>query len=97
MSNTERVRIAAVRSDTYHRNYDRMTTDHVEPCCLCGKGLTAKSLSEAWWIHLVDGGDSLAPVSEPDSDDPGELGWHPIGPDCARSIPLAYRQRIGHQ
>jgi hypothetical protein len=57
-------------------------------CCRCGKTIKGN------WrgVHLVDGGmNALHPADETlYVSDGGEMGMHPIGPDCAKIIGLDY-------
>ena len=52
-----------------------------EVCVRCGKPLR----EVAGYIHLINGGaDILNPTVEGDPDDGGEMGWHPVGSECAK-------------
>ncbi len=70
-----------------HRGRDkRVTTDN--PCVVCAKEVDPAT---ARYVHLIDGGGViLHPGDEhlyvPDG---GDVGGHPIGPDCAK--------RLGHE
>lgn len=66
-------------------------------CIICGRPTVKPRV-----IHIVDGG---AAVAHPDYDylnGAADVGWHSIGPECARMFPKgwtlspveAYRQRL---
>lgn len=74
--------INATRVDTNNPN------DH--ECRVCGRGVSDRS---AWWIHVVDGGSTIAPIEDPDTEDPSDTGWHPVGQYCARRIPRTHRKK----
>lgn len=57
--------------------------DGVDTCILCGRRVGANARS----IHLVGGGARLVDVSVDYDDGPAELGWHSIGPECAKKFP----------
>lgn len=50
-------------------------------CSCCGKIIKDK----VYWVEVINGGSYVAAKgSNPDMDDPGYMGFHPVGPDCAR-------------
>lgn len=70
----------------------RQSGNAVDQCFLCGRGLTEKGVSNAWWIHLRTD-DSLFPADPVWYDDPQSQGAFPVGSECAKSIPRAYRMK----
>ncbi len=59
-------------------------------CYVCQKDI--KPDSKYRMIHVIDGGPNvLHPGSEADYvSDAGEMGSHPIGPDCAKRLGLEW-------
>lgn len=55
---------------------------------LCGR-LTKEEL----FIHVVDGGSAVIPFDQEYEDESADLGFHPIGPDCAKKLPEGYAGR----
>lgn len=72
-----------------HRN-----PGHVEPCFVCGRGLTHQALKGAWHVHLAGGGSYLLPVDAPDETDGGDMGWFPVGSSCYERIPETHREKL---
>ena len=65
-------------------------------CLLCRRPLADKAVATGWYVHLIHGGDHLAPKDwEPTTheDHAGDVGWHPVGSECAKKVPLAYRMK----
>lgn len=62
-----------------------------DACIRCGRPI--KNPEEAWMIELVFGGDVACLPGQGDPDHPGYMGWHPIGPECAKRIPERFRFR----
>jgi hypothetical protein len=82
------------------RNECRRTRDgsgEPVPCIVCSRPLTEKAQEAGWWIHLVRGGYWVAPTGwvDPDGQDPGDVGMHAVGSECARRIPRTHRTRAG--
>ena len=66
-----------------------------EPCVLCGRGLTEKAIDNGWWVEMGHGGLVLFHTAdEPDTADPGYMGFFPLGSECAKRIPATHRQKI---
>jgi hypothetical protein len=57
----------------------------IYPCLLCGKATNGRR----WWVHLHTSG-SLIPA-DADVDPASDQGWFPVGTECARKVPRAYR------
>ncbi|TAM62228.1 hypothetical protein EPN52_00905 [bacterium] len=74
------------RSVCYGKNYDgaRGPKGAQQPCCLCGIGIHAPGA----YLHLHDGGGFAVTESEAMIlSAAGDLGLHPIGPECIRRRP----------
>jgi hypothetical protein len=80
-----------------HPNYEKneQRCGDLEPCAICGKGVkeTAKTL----WVLVMGGGGVFAPADQEDPEDPGYMGFFPLGPACARKhrrffAELGYRE-----
>lgn len=67
---------------------------HVDVCFVCGRGMTEKGRESAWHIHLVDGGIGIAHNTNDSEDDDGEMGYFPIGSECAKKVPADYRVKL---
>lgn len=68
--------------------------DEENRCWLCGKRTRKGS---GWWIEVIDGGDHIANVGlDPDPNDPGYMGMHAIGPECAKKLPKGFAQKINY-
>lgn len=67
---------------------DRRDEEGQHPCYLCGRATDGHR-----WIHVVDGGRG-AVAHHLDArlfeGDPGEMGLHPIGPECAKRLGPLY-------
>jgi hypothetical protein len=53
------------------------------PCIICELPVDSK---KSMWIHVVDGGGNAAEPNEAVAE-AGDVGCHPIGPDCLRRQP----------
>lgn len=65
----------------------RLEGDGEATCILCGRTLLHTSRCAPSEIHVVDGG---AAIAHPDYEWPwpeSDVGWHSIGPECARMFP----------
>lgn len=74
--------------DTYNRNYHKLPAGDW-PCIICGKHVNPRT---AWEVKLTLD-EELWNLNYGLSDEIS-LGMHSITPDCARRIPLAFRQRV---
>jgi hypothetical protein len=82
--------------ETRERNEHRMSSArNAEPCFLCGRPLTPTATANGWWIHLTTGGYLTSDFG--DTQDFGTYGdsqgCFPVGSECAKRIPVAFRQR----
>ena len=59
------------------------------PCPLCGKPVNPNTAKH--WIHLVEGGGKLGHIEETNFEECADLGWHPVGSDCAKKVPKGYK------
>lgn len=73
------------------RNRDQQRPDHVDECWLCGKGLTAEGAAKAWLVEMTQGGHAIHADERWLRTD--SQGAYPVGSECARSIPAAYKFR----
>lgn len=57
-----------------------------DPCAVCGREV--KQDSPAFWVVVVDGGARFEQADEKpvDENDPGHMGLHVVGSDCARRL-----------
>ena len=61
---------------------DDPTRDDKERCAVCGKEVKGDIRR---FIEVIDGGGLVArPGSNPDVEDPGYMGFFPVGPTCAK-------------
>lgn len=68
----------------------RVTSDGHE-CLVCGRAIRGAA---DVWVHLLTTLE-LASVDEPIDESRESQGWFPIGPECARRIPAAFRTSGG--
>lgn len=71
------------------RNRDRQHPGHVDECFLCGKGLTAEGAAKAWHVEVTQDGQAIHADERWTRTD--SQGAYPVGSECARSIPAAYK------
>jgi hypothetical protein len=65
--------------------------DSENRCWACARPLTKAALRKAWWVHEVDGGGKLLAVAEEYGNEGSDLGWWPLGTDCAKTVPVEFR------
>ena len=77
--------------ETQRSNERRFNSDkHVDNCFLCARPLTEKARDNGWMVHLhVQLG--LIPNGADIDDMSGSQGCFPVGSECAKKIPAAYR------
>jgi hypothetical protein len=58
-------------------------------CCLCQRDI--KGIVKHY-VHMINGGPEILHPSDESAYTPdgGDLGIHPVGPECARKIGLAW-------
>lgn len=62
-------------------------TGSMEHCACCGRKLTAVPL----YVEVINGGSHVAaPGSGTDTNDPGYMGFFPVGRSCARKYFRGY-------
>ncbi len=59
-----------------------------EPCLFCGRKVRVGQGTVM--AHLIDGGANLASI-EDDAEPNSDLGFFPVGSDCAKRLPPSYR------
>lgn len=62
-----------------HKHYHRNSDSADNPCVICGKDTP----NPVAMIQVIDGGALIGPP-EPQEDDPGYMGYFPIGSTCWR-------------
>lgn len=64
-------------------------------CRLCQRDI--KDRSKAKWVHEVEGGGWICHVEDDPKYDgtPGDLLWFPVGPECAKKVPVGYLSSDG--
>jgi hypothetical protein len=66
-----------------------------EPCALCGRRISKEGAETGWWVEMGGGSDLFFHRdAQPDINDPGYMGFFPLGPECAKKIPATHRQKI---
>jgi len=60
-----------------------------DECFVCARGMTAARIAKAAMVHLLTDG-TIAPTADP-IDDSTSQGFFPVGSECARKIPAAFR------
>lgn len=74
--------LAAIEADieVQERNRKRPSGDH-ERCLLCAAPVQNENTAK--WVHVINGGATI--TTNPNAtDDPGDMYWLPIGPECYR-------------
>jgi hypothetical protein len=85
--------IPDVPDSTRERNERKASKDaNDNRCRICSSPVVA---SRAWHIHENGNGANMwrADLGE-DTTGTDTYGWQPIGPECAKRVPAAYRTRI---
>ena len=59
------------------------------PCIACGRPVNDFGEAPITMLHLVEGGRFAKAGIEHDENDPGEMGWFPLGRACARKYDLS--------
>lgn len=74
-----------IDSKAFHRNEKRVGPDEW-PCARCGKPV--KEADAKNWVTFTSGGGRFLRTDDPPvpANDPGQMGWHPVGPDCAKRL-----------
>ena len=75
--------------------WEEPQSEDFECCSHCGRAIKNPEKSE--WIHIIDGGERIAPANWEDRDnridDDGNMLWYQIGPICKRKIPSTHRKK----
>jgi hypothetical protein len=64
-----------------------------DECVVCGRRTSRKSRTNGTTLHgwVVDGGGRFARLDETDMiDSPGDMGYFPVGSECAKAFPAGY-------
>ncbi len=75
-----RMQLPQIDNPTRGRGEDR--------CAVCSANMTVKDSTV--FVRVVEGGGVIATEDESEPDD-SDLGLQPVGPECKRHIPTAYR------
>lgn len=75
------------------QNQARKTPGHVDECWRCGRGLTERAVSRAWFVQMTYMG-QLVPESLGFLGDEASQGYFPVGSECAKAIPKLYRSKL---
>lgn len=67
---------------------DRLRVEDGSGCAVCQRKVNEAT---AVWIHLTAYG--AIPADAEYDHEASDQGWYPLGPDCAKLIPAAYRSR----
>lgn len=87
--------LVTIDIDTF-RGPDYEEGRHHQECFACGRKMSDKALENAWLVHSAGGGDVLVPIdwdATTEDDISGDVGWHPIGPECAKRIPKTHKMK----
>lgn len=79
--------------DSTERNSRKASKDANDSRCrMCCNPVIA---SKCWFIHEDGGGDNIWRADVPEAQTADDsYGWQPVGPECARKVPAAYRARL---
>jgi hypothetical protein len=72
-------------SEKYYTRREKVNPD-IELCIVCGR----KVGDNGFKVWVVNGGDTLATIDE-EVNPAGDLGFWPIGSECIKPIPEAFR------
>lgn len=79
-----------MRTKQYSRNatYDQWASGTERDCIRCGKYIS----DPRFWVHIINGGDAILHRDDEAKyvSDDSDLGMHPIGPECAKTIGANY-------
>lgn len=58
-------------------------------CCICQRDIKGPP---RYWVHLIEGGPVVLHPEDEDryTPDGGDLGAHPVGPECAKKIGMEW-------
>lgn len=71
----------------YPFSHEKEQTD--ETCCVCGRK------AGRYIALVVDGGGRFGdPKTDDDQEDPGYMGWWPVGSTCKRKLPAHYVREV---
>lgn len=68
--------------------WQKVPHGHFTPCIACGRPVDDHK--GRTMLHLVQGGRFALAGETHDENDPGEMGWWPLGPACARKYDLSH-------
>lgn len=88
--------LSALRPGEEIREANRNRRVHFphDECVLCARPMSESALDRAQYVRVVQGGASLAPVDLENIPEASDLGFQPIGPECAKRVPANYRRRL---
>jgi hypothetical protein len=68
---------------------------HGDECILCGKRTSRNGRTNGKTLHVrvVDGGSRIA-LPDEQVDERGDMGYFPVGSECAKSIPAPYKTTL---
>jgi len=69
----------------YDKNESKRRNATLENTCVCC-GRRAGG-PKGWWALVVDGGAKFGDPSKENEDEPGFMGYYPIGSTCKKSLP----------
>lgn len=78
------------QKDINAERHNRSTHGHFA-CQLCGRTISDKALNNAWHVHM-NVNRELVRMGFDDACE--SQGFFPVGADCAKNIPLAFRKRF---
>lgn len=76
-------------ADEVREANDKRYGGGMNQCLICRKGMTEKGIEKAWWVHMTTTL-MLAPIG---TEVPDSQGLFPVGSECAKKVPPAYRTR----
>lgn len=77
-------------ADVREQRFMRSRSQETDSCVLCGRPVGRKGVT---FVHMVDGGSTLAPVAEVYENEAADLGWWPVGSTCAKRVPVEFRSK----
>jgi hypothetical protein len=84
-------KVLDVWSDKYNDRLEKVDGDLQNKLCIvCGRKVGDKGFG----VWIVNGGDTLATPDSTDIDARGDMGWWPIGSECIKPVPEAFRVQL---
>ena len=79
------------------KNEKSRFNNHGAQCFLCHKGMSPNAQNNAWHVHLISNVTAqFVSVDMADVLDSNDMGWFPVGSECAKRVPLTHRKKVDY-